>query len=302
MTLREQAVAIACEGETLVGVLAMPSAPVVVKGAGVVIVVGGPQYRAGSHRQFVSMARALAAEGHAVLRFDVRGMGDSTGTPRGFQAIEEDIAAAISCLMRAVSTVSHVVLWGLCDGASAALLYCRSTGDPRVRGLCLINPWVRSAASFARAHIEHYYWQRLRQLSFWKKLVAGRVGIDAFQAWLGNLRAAAASAEFGRAGGNDGVASFQERMAVAWSQFRGNILLVLSGRDLTAQEFIGQVEGGQEWRSRFERRDLERHEVALADHTFSQAAARADLEGLVIRWLERTGQRRALELELPRSR
>ena len=38
-----------------------------------VIVVGGPQYRAGSHRQFTLLARHIAAAGYPVLRFDARG-------------------------------------------------------------------------------------------------------------------------------------------------------------------------------------------------------------------------------------
>jgi pimeloyl-ACP methyl ester carboxylesterase len=76
----EQAFSFSVEGDTLLGIL---HAPAIVRsgttGTGVVIVVGGPQYRGGSHRQFVQLARRLAHEGHAVLRFDVRGMGDSSG-------------------------------------------------------------------------------------------------------------------------------------------------------------------------------------------------------------------------------
>jgi alpha-beta hydrolase superfamily lysophospholipase len=51
---------------------------------GVVVVVGGPQYRVGSHRQFVLLARDLAAAGIPTLRFDTRGMGDSGGDFPGF--------------------------------------------------------------------------------------------------------------------------------------------------------------------------------------------------------------------------
>ncbi len=43
----------------------------------VVVVAGGPQYRAGAHRQFVSLARKLAQHGYPVLRFDLRGMGEA---------------------------------------------------------------------------------------------------------------------------------------------------------------------------------------------------------------------------------
>ena len=71
-------VVFSCGGDQLVGMVHPAAARL-----GVVIVVGGPQYRVGSHRQFVLMARDLAREGYPVLRFDYRGMGDSDGAVRG---------------------------------------------------------------------------------------------------------------------------------------------------------------------------------------------------------------------------
>ena len=98
-----------CNGEQLVGVMhhGLPDASV-----GIVIVVGGPQYRVGSHRQFVLMARQLAATGIPVLRFDYRGMGDSTGAKRTFDEINSDIRAAIDCMQDSLPDVKRVVLLG----------------------------------------------------------------------------------------------------------------------------------------------------------------------------------------------
>ena len=98
------------------------------------------------------MARALAAAGYPVLRFDVRGMGDSSGPLHDFLDQTPDVAAAIEALCREAG-VQRVMLWGLCDGASAALLYLHERPDPRVAGLCLLNPWVRSAQSLARTQV-----------------------------------------------------------------------------------------------------------------------------------------------------
>jgi hypothetical protein len=56
MTYTEEATLFDCAGDTLLGILARPAAP-----ADTAVVVGGPQYRAGSRRQFVLMPRALAA-------------------------------------------------------------------------------------------------------------------------------------------------------------------------------------------------------------------------------------------------
>ena len=72
MNYTEETTVFACAGDTLMGILAKPETPA---DTGVIVIVGGPQYRVGSHRQFVLLSRALAAAGYAVLRFDYRGMG-----------------------------------------------------------------------------------------------------------------------------------------------------------------------------------------------------------------------------------
>ncbi len=82
MNYTETALRFTCADEYLFGILACPERP---SDTGVVIVVGGPQTRVGSHRQFVLLSRALAAAGYPVLRFDVRGMGDSSGEQRDFE-------------------------------------------------------------------------------------------------------------------------------------------------------------------------------------------------------------------------
>ena len=140
--MRESVLGFACEGEPLIGILAEPSDGAVAD-VGVLIIVGGPQYRVGSHRQFTLLARHLAANGFAALRFDYRSMGDSPGETRDFLAVDADIAAAIDALLAARPALKRVALWGLCDAASAALLYLDSTRDPRVAGVALLNPWAR---------------------------------------------------------------------------------------------------------------------------------------------------------------
>ena len=160
MNYTEDAALIECAGATLVAILALPDLPA---DTGVLIIVGGPQYRAGSHRQFVHLSRALAAAGYPVVRFDYRGMGDSSGDPRDFLTVDADIASMVDFMHARVPQVKNIVLWGLCDGASAALLYCNATQDSRIKGLCLLNPWVRSEVSLAKTQVKHYYTQRLRQ-------------------------------------------------------------------------------------------------------------------------------------------
>ena len=273
----DEALKVPCRGETLLAVLSRPERP---RRTAVVVVVGGPQYRAGSHRQFVLLARRLAADGWTVLRFDARGMGDSGGGSRGFKALDDDIAAAVAAVARAVPGVERVVLWGLCDGASAALLYCGGRGDPRIAGLCLVNPWLRSEASLARTHVRHYYARRLVQPAFWSTLLRGGLGWSAISGLLGNVRAAAGAGAPPRQGKD-----FRDAMALAWAGFSGRILLVVSGADLTAREFDDGLRTDPRWRGALARPNVERCDIARADHTFSRSAGRQAMEAAVLRWL-----------------
>jgi exosortase A-associated hydrolase 1 len=276
----EHAVLFGCEGETLVGIVHAAPTPCEV---GVVMIVGGPQYRAGSHRHFVLLARTLAANGYAVLRFDVRGMGDSSGVQRDFQGISADIGAAIDALGAHVPEVRRVVLWGLCDGASAALLYLHDTADRRVAGVGLLNPWVRTESGLARTHVKHYYARRLRQREFWAKLLRGQVGGAAWTGLLANLRAQ-------KGAGHDGDGrSFQMRMAKAWAAFDRGILLVLSGEDYTAKEFVEHTSASPQWRAQFARATCRRVELPGADHTLSDARDQRALERAMAEWLGTCG-------------
>ncbi len=278
MSFSEHALTFDCAGETLVGILARPASDAA--GIGVVIVVGGPQTRVGSHRQFVLLARALAAAGHPVLRFDVRGMGDSGGEQRDFEAITPDIGAAIDALRQACPGVARIVLWGLCDAASASLLYIEETRDPRIAGLCLLNPWVRSEASLAKTQVKHYYGQRLLQMEFWRKLLSGRLNI------------AKSIAEFGgklaRASAGTGASprlTFQERMAHGLKRFPGKVLLILSGNDYTAKEFIDYAASSPPWKEALPHPMLSRLDMPTADHTFSSIIWRREVEMASLDWL-----------------
>ncbi len=286
MPYEERALAFVCGAETLVGVLSVPACP---QATAVVVVVGGPQYRAGSHRQFVLLARALAEAGHAVLRFDVRGMGDSGGEARDFESVSDDIGCAVDALKRAMPEVRHVVLWGLCDGASAALMYVERRREPKVAGLCLLNPWVRSETSLARTQVKHYYTRRVLQREFWIKLASGGVAAGALRD-LGRSVLRSMSRGRSESAGSGTPASadsrvYQDVMAAGWQRFAGPVLLVLSGDDYTAKEFIEYIAADPHWRGAIGRPLLRREDVAEADHTFSASASRRQVEALTLEWL-----------------
>ncbi len=276
----ERPVLFACEGEQLLGVLHEAAGEL-----GVVVVVGGPQVRAGSHRLFVHLARTLAIAGHPVLRFDVRGMGDSSGAQRTFEQITPDIGAAIDALMAAQPQLRGVVLWGLCDGASAALLYLHECGgDARVQGLCLLNPWVRSEQTLAQVRVRHYYWRRLGQPTFWLKLLRGQVGASAGSGLLRQLLQSRNQRNEGQP-----ASGFQQRMLKAWQRFNAPVLLLLSENDLTAQEFQRHALQTPGWLEGAGAAHLQTRQVTGADHTFSRPERAADMVRSAVDWLARLG-------------
>ncbi len=279
MNHSEQALTFSVAGESLLGIAAVPETP---RNCAVLMAVGGPQYRVGSHRQFLLLSRRLAAEGYPVFRFDYRGMGDSEGGMRSFEQVSDDIGAAIDAFRNLCPQVRHLVLWGLCDAASSILMYLQATRDPRVDGLVLLNPWVRSEASLAQTHIKHYYAQRLLQREFWIKLLSGRMRLLAsLGEFLRNARKAGARAS----ADPDRALSFQGRMAEGWREFSGNILLVLSGEDYTAREFIEYCATDRAWNGLLDAGNVCRIELPGADHTFSSAALRARAEEEILQWL-----------------
>jgi exosortase A-associated hydrolase 1 len=279
MNFTEQAEVFSCAGEQLLGIVACPELPL---DCGVLIVVGGPQYRVGSHRQFLLLARRLAAEGYPSLRFDYRGMGDSDGAMCDFEHVTDDIGAAIEAFQRACPAVKRVVLWGLCDAASAALLYVQARTDLRVAGLVLLNPWVRSEASLAQTHIKHYYGQRLMQREFWVKLLSGKMQVLKS---VRGLLATAQQARGGRVQTSNESRSFQDRMAAGLRQFPGRVLLILSGQDYTAKEFLEFAGLNAAWSGLIEASRVSRVDVEDADHTFSAAAQRSAVENETLAWL-----------------
>lgn len=289
MPLEERAVVFRCgEGECL-GILHQAQAPAAK--VGMLIIVGGPQYRVGSHRQFVHLARHVAAAGYPVLRFDYRGMGDSSGSTREFVDIESDIRSAIDAFVDAVGGLRSVVLFGLCDAASAAMMYCGS--DARVDGLILANPWVRTEAGLARAHVTHYYRNRLGHGSFWKKLSTGRIEI--LPAIRGFLRSV--SLAVSRAPGETEIQSEKDFIALmqrGFADFRKPALVLISGRDLTAKEFTDLCGADSRWSELLVRPNVAVETLRDADHTFSDSSATNQVNLLCSRWLNRNLGRDAI--------
>ena len=263
MNAEQRALRFICNGSGLVGIIDVPERPLP---RGVLVITGGPQYRVGSHRQFTLMARLMAQRGIPVMRFDRRGMGDSEGEPRSFEQIDDDVGAAMKEFFAQMPEMKEVVIWGLCDAATAAAFYAGA--DQRVRGLVLLNPWVRTPEGAARAMLGYYYLARLREVAFWKKVASGGLDLAASAAALHqNMRLAATERR----------SLLPQRVIRSLAAFDGHVMVVLSSDDLIASEFA-QLMARHNVRAK-------RLDIGDANHTFSRQKWRTQVAEASANWI-----------------
>jgi len=286
MNSQERTLSFFCDDEQLIGILHQPEQ---VCGAGVLIVVGGPQYRVGSHRQFVLLARFLAQQGIPVFRFDYRAMGDSDGEHVDFENVDQDIGAAIDCFLKEMPGLEKLVIWGLCDAASAALFY--GYQDTRVSGLILLNPWVRTDVSIAKTYLKSYYRQRLFSAEPWEKFFSGKLNvrqsIDSFVQLIKKSRTTEKSTTKKTTVGIDENMPLPDKMAYGLRLFHKPVFIILSGNnDYVADEFRHLVRGSEEWQRLMSRYDIEKKEFPEANHTFSKREWRNQVEQWTLQWVK----------------
>jgi uncharacterized protein len=291
MGIEHQPVVFECQGEQLLGVIERPEKP---RNIGMLIVTGGPQYRIGSHRQFVLIACALARNGFATMRFDYRGMGDGGGPTTTFDQVSSDIRAAIDCFV-AQASLDYVVLWGLCDAASACLIY--GYRDERVKSMILLNPWIRTDAGLAKAYLRHYYLGRVTTAAFWQKLLSGHLPIvTAIRNFKKNLalavtRSIGPERESSQSTRDSSDGDFRANMHIGFRKFDGPILIMLCGNDLTAAEFESFAKSSKEWRNLVHRSNVDTRTLEGMDHTFSRSDWRDEVTKHSQGWLEKLESR-----------
>ncbi|MDP2561299.1 hydrolase 1, exosortase A system-associated [Psychrobium sp. 1_MG-2023] len=241
---------------------------------GVLIVVGGPQTRVGSNRQFVLLARALMAAGYHVMRFDYQGMGDSEGSEANFLDAEQDIEAAINTFKSNCPLVNDVALWGLCDAASAILLHQFCRQSPQINLLILLNPWVRTEQLQAETRVKNYYWNKILSKSFWQRLF--KLDVNVFTAIKELIQSLIVMRGAGKASikRESGVVFLKENyvhyMQLGLKAFSGKVCFIFSGNDITADEFKQLIGKDSSWNQLVYRSEkIVLNEVPVANHTFA---------------------------------
>jgi acetyl esterase/lipase len=179
-----------------------------------------------------------------------------------------------------------VVLWGLCDGASAILLALRQQPEPRVSGLVLLNPWVRQQQSYAKTMVKHYYLKRLTNKEFWQKLFSGK--FKALQSvtslWQNLQQANQKTAAVSSAPEASNEQNYVLHMQQSWSQLQAKVCVITSGEDLTAQEFLDLCQQDTQWQQLLQQ--AEHHHIAAANHTFSTAEWRGKVEQISVQFIK----------------
>src|SRR5499433_2699330 len=148
--MKEEAVQFG-EGKALVGIVS--SVPHVSGNKPAVLLLNpGIVHRAGPGRIYVKIARALAARGFTVLRFDFSGIGDSAVRldNRRFEESSVDETRAAMSFLHATRGCDCFILMGGCSGAAVAL---ETAGlDRRAIGVIAINFPARTDEEEAEGH------------------------------------------------------------------------------------------------------------------------------------------------------
>jgi pimeloyl-ACP methyl ester carboxylesterase len=171
----------------LFGILSTPASPPPAR-RGLLLLNAGAIHHVGPNRLHVTLARRWAALGHAVLRLDVSGIGDSRARPGERENVVygasagEDVRRGLDFL-RAQPGVVDVHAVGLCSGGYHA--FKAAVAGVPMDGVVLINPLTfffdpeehaNKDGEAATTGETTRYLRRLRDPAAWKKLLSN--GVD----------------------------------------------------------------------------------------------------------------------------
>lgn len=157
----------------------------------VVLLNSGSVHHIGPNRLWVQLARRWASQGHAVLRIDLSGIGDSPPRNGAVENVvyseeaEKDIACALQYLQIHVNTHAYHLV-GLCSGAFHAFKAAVS-GQP-INSVIAINPltFFWKPGTPLNADIKQYevdgltssYLQRITSVESWQKVLKGKADFN----------------------------------------------------------------------------------------------------------------------------
>ncbi|HUR26838.1 MAG TPA: alpha/beta fold hydrolase [Planctomycetota bacterium] len=265
----------------LVGVATLPDGPA---RTGVVLLNAGLVHRVGPSRMWVALARRLAEQGHACLRIDFSGIGDSpddADAARFETRAPRETQAAMDALQEAAA-VARFTLVGLCSGAEIA--FKTALEDPRVAVLVLVNaprfleePSAALVARLEERQAARYYWRvALRNPRSWWKALRGRADLAAMTR--------AAFLRVLRRGGRSRAAEIPDSpdaRAFRTLLRRGTRIHVVLSEGDWGEDYLDAIlgehfaEGGER---------IQRTIVPGCDHLLTPIASQEQLLAAVVRW------------------
>lgn len=253
-----------CGAETLVGTLDMAEGQ-----TGLLIVTGGNELRSGPFGSHAELADKIATAGFPVMRYDRRGVGDSSGSNATFADSGDDIAAALDAFRAQVRGLKQIVAYGNCDAASALMLAQGKGCD----ALVLANPWTfepeaepeppaeEPKPQMTPAAIRRHYLRRLTDPRALLRLLTGKVKVGQLAESLADAVKPAPP-----------PSSLAQSMSEGLKAFTGPVSLLIAGNDRTGQSFL------DDW----DKADPRVRKCPGAGHSFAEPQARIWLQGQIL--------------------
>jgi len=245
-----------------------------------VMVVGGPQTRVGSHRLYVQLARKLVHEDMAVFRFDYEGIGDSEGEFVGYKSAGPSIEAAVNFLYAQCPSLKKIVIWSLCDGSSI----CMKMGyeiENMIEGMILCNPYLHEETGKAKTIIKFYYIKRLMEKNFWEKIFKMKFSpMESAK----SMKELFKNAWFRQEENNE--EDFQMdihplEIVDGLVKFNKPIFFLLSNDDLTAKHFYDFYKDNKKYFKVLNQKDFQFQFIDSADHTFTNSSSKEKLSKIL---------------------
>ncbi|SIN91057.1 exosortase A system-associated hydrolase 1 [Parasphingorhabdus marina DSM 22363] len=246
---------------------------------GLLIVSGGNEIRSGAHGGMAELARKIAENGFPVLRFDRRGIGDSSGPNAGFAGSRDDIAAAADFLCQKCPRVQKLAGFGNCDASTALALFQAELG---LDGLCIANPWTieqtgqepDAPSPPSAAAIRARYWQRLKNPGTYADLLRGRINLAKL---FSGLKKAAKKEE---------ITPLALDLGEALANLEIPCELLIAEKDTTARAFMACWESARYARVT-DKSNLALHSFDTASHGFADKESKAWLEKRLLEFLSK---------------
>jgi hypothetical protein len=246
----------------------------------VVMLNSGVVHHVGVSRLHVRLARVLAEHGIPSLRFDLSGVGDSSGRSTSAtleELVLEDIASALECA-RSEGGVGDIVLMGVCSGATDSL---DAAGRlDHVRGIICVD-LIADLRTWQ--HYAVHYGRRLSRRESWVNTVTGRNRL--IPRAISALRSRRGPQEHPQAMPSVRPVIARPQLAQDLERFLGrggHALLVFSG-GLQRYNHESQFRGALPSVARHPNLALAYH--GDADHTFSDPRRQSELIRGVVDWL-----------------